>query len=369
MKIAIEALGIHDYGGGRTATLNLLHNLMLIDHENDYLVILSKPEPSLKASGDNFRQLIAPIHNRFMARIWAQFFLPLLLWQYDIVHFTKNLGLFAMRPAVIITIYDLTTLQYPKLLPKIDVWYWRNIQKLTLQRAQQIIAISQDTKKDIQKYYQIPEQKIKVIYPTIAPHFRPALPEEIQRIQQRYQISNNYILYVGRIDAKNNPSGLIEAYVQLRQKVSYSIQLVITGGVYDKAPEPGLETMIEELEVKNDIILTGRIPDKDLPALYSGARAVALLSHHEGFGLVAVEALACGTALLAHRTGALPEIVGEAASWVDNLNVENIAAKLEQIFSNNELRQQNIQLGLQQAQHYQNRSDAQHTLALYNHLR
>ncbi len=368
MKIAIEALGIHNYGGGRTATLNMLHNLMALDQDNDYLVILSRPEPSLQSPGGNFRQLISPIKNRFLARIWAQLFLPLRLWNFDIVHFTKNLGIFSMRPAVVVTIYDLTTLIHPTLLPKIDVWYWRYIQKITMRHAQRIIAISQETKNDIHEYYKIPKHQIDVIYPTIAPHIKPASPEEIQRVRQRYHIFNNYILHIGRIDTKKNLLSLISAFALLLQQVDYQIQLVIVGELYTKAPEIDLETVITELGLKKSIILTGSVPDKVLPALYSDARLVALLSHHEGFGLTAVEALACGTALLAHQTGALPEVLGDAVFFVENLEAEHLAHILDQILTKKDLRQQLIQRGLQQARYYQNQSDAQQTLALYKHI-
>lgn len=131
-KIAIEALGIHDFGGGRTATLMLLEALFAIDTENQYLVILSQYEPSLASVSGNVRQWIAPFKNRFMLRIWAQLLIPFVTRRYDLVHFAKNLGVFGLTSPNIVTIYDMTTLVHPELFPYFDVWYWQHIQKRTL---------------------------------------------------------------------------------------------------------------------------------------------------------------------------------------------------------------------------------------------
>ncbi len=368
MKIAIEALGIDRFGGGRTATLNLLLNLIAIDRKNEYLVILSHPELGLKTNGNNFRQLISPVKNRVLVRIWAQLFLPFRLWNFDIIHFTKNLGLFAMRPAVIITVYDLTTLLHPSLQPKFDVLYWRYIQKITLSHAERVIAISQETKKDICNQYKISSQQIDVIYPTISPHIKPASQEDIQRIRQQYSLSDNYILHVGRLDIKNNLLKLIATYAQLLQQFEENIQLVIVGELYAKAPETNIESVVSQFGLCNEVIMIGSAPDEDLPALYSGARLVALLSHHEGFGLVAVEAIACGTPLLAHRTGALPEVLEDAVLLVENLDPINLAPILLNILSNEILRHQLIKRGLKQAMLYQNRTDAEQTLEIYNKI-
>src|SRR5438552_551238 len=123
MKIAIEAMGIDRFGGGRTATLTLLEALFSLDSKNDYCVILTAAEPSLSRF-PNVRQWIASIRNRFAARMWAQLSLPWRLRHFDVVHFAKNLTVFGLAPATVVTVYDLTPLVNPELFPKSDVLYW-----------------------------------------------------------------------------------------------------------------------------------------------------------------------------------------------------------------------------------------------------
>src|SRR5258708_7930249 len=123
MKIAIDALGIQDYGGGRFATLNLLKKLFGIDSHNAYLVFLSQAEPALKTPAGNVRQLIAPVKNRIALRLWAQTCLPPLFREMDLVHFMKDLGIFGVPTRSVVTVYDLSALLFPHFFPKVDVWY------------------------------------------------------------------------------------------------------------------------------------------------------------------------------------------------------------------------------------------------------
>ncbi|MEA3350923.1 MAG: glycosyltransferase family 1 protein [Chloroflexota bacterium] len=370
MKIAIEALGIHNYGGGRTAILNLLHNLLAIDQSNQYLVILSQLEPSLSTPAGNMQQLVMPIKNRFLARVWAQMYLPIKLRNYDLVHFTKNLGVFGMPIPTIITIYDMTTLIHPELFPMLDVLYWQHIQERSLQRADRVIAISHNTKQAIMSFYQVETDKIAVIYPSVSLCFQPSSPQRIAQIQLKYQLPEKFILHVGRLDRKKNITCLVEGFAHFRQQLNhdYAGKLVIVGGKYAKSPDSDLVPTIQRLGLKQDIIFTGRVPDADLAPLYSGAQVVVLTSHHEGFGLVAVEAMACGTALIAHRTGAIPEVVGEAAVLLDDIDPQSLAAAIHSVVGDSLLREKLRQAGLQRARRFQTRDDARETLKLYTEV-
>ncbi len=368
MRIAIEALGIHDYGGGRTATLNLLRNLLAIDRDNQYLAILSAPEPQLVAR--NLQQLIAPTKNRFLMRAWAQLVLPIHLRHYDVIHFAKNLTSFGMPIPTVVTIYDMTTLIFPELLPKIDVWYWRWIQRYALRKVAQVIAISTTTKQDVQTYLGVDPGKIRLIYPSIQPRFQPATEELIAQTRTRYGLPGKYILHVGRIDRKNNLGLLIEAFTKLIQSdmPKYDGVLVIAGGEYAKSPDKSLAGIIARHNLSERIIFTGRVPDSDLPALYSGAQLAVMTSLHEGFGLVAVEAMACGTPLIANRTGALPEVTGEAALLLNEPDPQKLATAMAQVLNEDKLRAQLCKAGLAQARTYQNQADAHLTLQVYENV-
>lgn len=369
MKIAIEALGIHDYGGGRSATLNLLQNLLAIDQHTRYTIFLTRPEPALVAR--NLQQIIMPFENRFAARLVAQAYLPFKARQFDLMHFAKNLACFGVSTPTVVTMYDMTTLMHPELMPKIDVWYWQYIQPRSLRQANKVIAISNTTRQDIGRIYDLETEKVKVIHPSIHFRFKPAPVMEIRQIRKQYGLPEEYILHVGRLDRKNNISVVLEAFLEYCRSInpSYAGKLVIVGGRYPKSHADNLSQHLAQPGLQNKILFTGRIPDEDLPAIYSGARMAVMASKHEGFGLAAVEAMACGTPLIAHRTGAIPEVTGNAAIFIDNIDKDQLAQAIDSVLSSPQLQRELRQRGLERVRKYQNCQDAEQTLDLYESLK
>jgi glycosyltransferase involved in cell wall biosynthesis len=368
MKIAIEALGIHAFGGGRTATLSLLEALFALDTENEYRVFLTRPEPGLNTPSGNVEQHIVPIQNRFLARIWAQARLPGAVRGCDLVHFAKNLGVFGLKVPTIVTIYDMTTLIRPEIFPRSDVWYWRTVQRRTLWAAKRVIAISQTTAGDIHRYYGLPAERVRVIYPAIAAQFKPAVNGEIALVRQRYGLPAEYILHVGRIDRKKNLTALVRAFARFRESLPFRGKLVLAGEEYHKARDLELHPAIEDLGLRGEVVFTGAVPDLDLPPLYSGALATVFPTLHEGFGLAPVEAMACGSPLIAHRAGALQEAAGEAALLLDEPDVESITRALCLVASEPALREELRARGLARAAHFSREGSARETLALYKEV-
>src|SRR3990170_493291 len=368
MKIAIEALGIHYFGGGRTATLNLFEALFTLDSRNEYLIFLSQPEPSLNTFAGNVTQRIAPVQNRFLLRLWAQYSLPSAVRGYDLVHFAKNLGVFGISAPTVITMYDLTTLVHPEIFPRFDVWYWRNIQKQTLLDAEAIITISKTTADDILRYYHIPRERIRVIYPAYANHFKPASINEIACIRDRYRIPETYILHVGRIDRKKNLTVLVRAFAEFQKQTTFNGKLVLVGEEYLKSRDTILHPTIEQLELRDEVIFTGRVPDSDVPALYSGALVTVFPSLHEGFGLAHVEAMACGSPLIASSAGAVREVIGEAGILLDSIDTNSIVEALIRVVKDPILRQEMQRRSLAHSEQFRGEYSARQTLRLYEEL-
>jgi glycosyltransferase involved in cell wall biosynthesis len=365
IRIGIDALGIHYYGGGRTATLNLLEGMFAIDRTNEYHVFLSQPEPSLDTGAGNVFQHIAPVKDRFLVRIWAQAVIPAASRGYDLVHFSKNLGVFGVRAPTIITIYDLTTLVHPEIFPAVDVWYWKTLQRRTLARAVKVVAISHNTAQDILQQYGLPEEKVEVIYPAISDRFKPAASGSIEIIREKYNLPEEYIIHVGRIDEKKNLTLLVEAFHDLLQVIRRPVTLVLVGGVYPKLKDTRLVPKIHELGIQHEIIFTGQVPDSDLPALYSGALATVFPSIHEGFGLAPLEAMACGSPVIGSRAGAFQEAAGEAAYILDEMARDSLCSALQTVIQNPQLRQELRQKGLARSAEFRKEKAAAQTLALY----
>ena len=297
-------------------------------------------------------QIVATVTNRMTVRAWYSPMMPFMTLDCDLVHFMKNLGVFGLRQPNVVTMYDMTTLVYPQLLPKFDVLYWKTVQKWTLHHATRIIAISANTASDIWRFYAIPLDKIDIIYPAYAAHFMPATAEEMARVRQRYELNQPYILHLGRLDRKKNASQLVRAFHKMRTKTNYPGKLVFVGEEYSKGVDYALYTAIQELGLADQVQFTGLAPDADLPAILSAAQVAVMTSLHEGFGIVALEAMACGVPTVVNRAGAVYEVVGDAGIVLDGNNLEDLVHALILVTQQSDVRTWMHQRGLQQASRF-----------------
>jgi len=321
MRIAIEALGISRPGGGRAATLNLLRPLLTMDQANEYVIYLDSPEPELANISTRARQRIIPIRNRFMSRLYLQAIMPVEMrrGKIDLVHFVKNQMISRCGAPSVVTVYDLTTLRHPEAFPGVDVWYWRHVLPRQYHRADGIVAISESTAQDLITYYRLPREKIAVIYPGYDPVYRPLSAEQSQTIRQHYGLADEqYFIHVGSFSVKKNLAMLIDAFLDFRQRTGFTGRLVFVGADYPKGRDHAFAQRLTQSEVRAAVVLTGAISNEDLAALYNGALALLFPSLHEGFGIVALEAMACGVPVVAHAAGAVREVVGDAGIIIDS---------------------------------------------------
>jgi len=369
MRIAIDAMGIAKPGGGRTATLNLLEPLVALDRENEYLVFVDEIEPSLNGY-PNLRQYQVGIHSRFLSRLWAQAVLPVLLRRekIDIMHYARNLGAFLTPGRCVLTIYDMSILLYPEVYPTPDVFYWRSVQHLMVRHVDRIIAISESTARDVRHIYGLPSEKVEVIPCAHHSRYRPASAEETHQVRSRYGLPEEFILHVGSISPKKNLPTLVRAFERLKRE-GYPGALVLVGRVYRSGQDSVLLREIEAFKERDSIMLTGPVPDEDLPALYSAARIFAFPSLHEGFGLVALEAIACGTPVVASRTPAVVEVLRDAGTFVESPHDdEDMARQIARLLSDDGLWQEMRARGLERARRYSGEEVARRTLDLYQRL-
>jgi alpha-1,3-rhamnosyl/mannosyltransferase len=304
-----------------------------------------------------------------MKRIYAQVAFPYVMRHCDVVHFTKNLSLWGPLPPKIVTVYDLSMLKLPHLMPKSDLIYWKTLQRWSLQSAECIITISQSAANDIHRYYQIPMERIRVIYPAMSPHFYPRSPSEINTAREKYKLPADYILHVGRIDRIKNIGVLVRAYDRLRREGIYSGKLVIVGQPFKKSPDTELIPLIHDLHLENDVIMAGYVSDEDLPAVFSGAQLEVFPSHNEGFGLVALEAMACGAPIVAHQAGgALREVIGEAGIVTETNDLDTIYAAIAQVMANSDLQNELREKGLERVKCFNWEDTARQTLTVYHEI-
>jgi glycosyltransferase involved in cell wall biosynthesis len=369
MRIAIEALGIDRPGGGRVATLNLLTPLFAIDTENEYVVYLSAPEPSIASAHGNVRQRIVPVRNRFASRAVLQVALPILCRRdrIDVVHFVKNQVVPGTGARSVATVYDLTTLRHPEAYPAVDVWYWRHVLPRQYRRMDRLIAISQSTADDLVALCRLPPERIRVIHCGYDPAYRVPTGNDVERARARYGLRDTpYFIHVGNLSLKKNLALLLEAFLDFRRRTQFAGKLVLVGADYAKGRDARFFERLASPEARESVLLTGHVPQEALVGLYGGALAFVFPSLHEGFGLVALEAMACGTPVVAHAAGAVREVVGDAGIVVDSATDTSAWSRiLERIAAQPELRAELRAAGLERVHDFDPVLTARRTLAVY----
>jgi glycosyltransferase involved in cell wall biosynthesis len=369
MRIAIDALGIGHPGGIRSATLNLLEPLLSMDQENEYVVLVDRHERLLDEYA-NMRQIQAPVAQRVALRAWAQIRLPLLLRQegVDLIHHTKSLMTLQKACPSVVTVHDLTMLVHPEFHPRIDVTYWRTVGRYCLRHVDHVIAVSQTTADDVMRYCGVAEERITVIHEGIDDRFKPAEASEVARVKKKYHLPQSYLLHVGSIWPKKNLLPLAQAYRSLVCRDIYDGGLVLVGGTYQGRGDPALERYLCNIE-SGCIIRTGPVPDQDLPALYTGAACFVFPSLHEGFGLVPLEAMACGTPVIVSRVGALEQTVADAGLFLDDpTDAKALADTIQDLLADEKKQEQMRKRGRDRARALSREEAARRTLALYENL-
>lgn len=365
MKILIDAMGIRYGTGGETATFNLIQALLRIDSSNHYIIITTEKISWLDLQGENYSQKIIKIKNRFLRRIYVQIVFPIVFNNIDLYHFSKNLGAFAGLHPSIITVYDVSMLKIPDIMPRTDFLYWKVFQGISLRSADRIIAISQAAANDIQKFYRIPRSKIEVVYPGISAKFFPQSKEVIMNARVKYGLPERYILHVGRLDPLKNIPVLIKAFNILRTRENYLGKLVLVGRVEEKKPDKQVGLLINELNLQNDIILLGYVLEEDMPAIYSGASVKVFPSLNEGFGFAALEAMACGTPVIANDIEALREVISYGGVLIKDIDESRLANAIIEIFRNKEYREALVNMGIERSRLFNPVESAKKTINVY----
>ncbi len=218
---------------------------------------------------------------------------------------------------------------------------------ITIKKSDVIVTISQNSKREIIDRYHVSADKIAVINPALDhTEYYPRSKKDQGRVSSRYGISGQYILYVGTIEPRKNIIGLLNAYAELPEKLQAQYSLVLAGGKGWKNED--IYKRIKELSHLN-IILTGYVPDEDLPALHSGASLFVFPSFYEGWGMPPLEAMACGTPVITSNNSSLPEVVGDAGIMVDAKDTTGLTGQMARVLTDKRLSAGLIEKGIKQA--------------------
>ncbi|MEA1909976.1 MAG: glycosyltransferase family 1 protein [Patescibacteria group bacterium] len=288
----------------------------------------------------------------------------------DLIHYTNfNSPVFFGKTPSVVTIHDLTLWFFSGRSRKdwLNRFLYKQVIKRAAEKAERIIAISHNTKKDIVKLLGQSEDKIFVVHEAASKrHSKLTSPGRIEGIKAKFGITKPYMLYVGQWRAHKNIVRLIRAFHIAKRRYQLDSQLVLVGKIDKKAPE--VLEVIKKLNLKSDVVLTGFVPDEELPYLYHGSEVFIFPSLYEGFGLPPLEAMASGTPVIASNSSAIPEILGKAAKYFDPRDVENIAKTMVEVMKNGALRKRLKTAGLKQVGKYSFDKMAKETIEIYKQI-
>jgi len=319
----------------------------------------------LEIKAENFKNNGIKLPGRAFSFLWKKMNAPnfdSLFGEADLFHFPN----FILRPVksgtTIVTIHDLAFKRFPQYIEKKNLAFLTGHIPRTLARADRIIAVSEFTKKELLKFYSIPENKIEVIHEGIDENFKKIdNAGRLTEIRNKYKLPERFFLWVGTLEPRKNISGLLDAFSDFKKIDKSNCRLVMVGkwgwnyhGFMDK---------IKKMIMREDVILTEYVSDEDLPAIYNLAEAFIFPSIYEGFGLPPLEAMACGVPVI--TTQALNEVVGEAAVKVSERNLEEIVRAMKDILENEGIKKDLIQKGFKRIEQFSWEKAARETLALY----
>jgi len=300
----------------------------------------------------NFRVISLPLSDRWTTILWQRLRLP--LWAdlftgpVDVFHSPDFVLPPIRRGKRVVTVHDLSFLRCPACYESGLREYLEAAVPRSVDRADLVLADSESTRQDLVELLGVPATKVKVLYLGVEPRFCPVVDEKrLEQVRERYGLPGRFVLSLGTLQPRKNFERLIEAHSGVLERMTQDIHLVIAGRrgwLYE-----GIFKRVEELGLRERVTFLGFFADEDLPLLYNLADLFVLPSLYEGFGLPPLEAMACGTPVVASDVSSLPEVLGDAARMVDPLNVSALTEAMCRVLSDAHLRHRMIRKGLAQA--------------------
>jgi glycosyltransferase involved in cell wall biosynthesis len=367
MQIAINVSDLDHsrIDGTRIYIQNILKNFGLLDKEDQFLIYHKNKEFNPGLTFPIYKNY--KIKNLKFPFWWTQtrFGLEILRKKPDVLWMPMHSlpYLRSKKTKTVVTIHDLAFKFFPDHFPGKDLRRLNLFTDYAIKKSDKIIAVSNSTKSDILKLYpDVREEKIKVIYHG----YNKALfnsnisEDQIEQVKTKYKISyEKYLIYVGAIQPRKNIENLLDAFASLRQDSSYKdIGLVIAGDLGWLH-----ENITKKIQETENATLTGKFSTEDLPALLSGAEAFVLPSLYEGFGMTALEAMACGVPVIASNNSSLKEIIGENGLLFEAKDPKDLAGVLRELLKNCKLKDDLRSKGFQRAGEFSWEKCAKETLA------
>lgn len=355
IRIGVNALYLIPGGVGGTEIYlrELLAALAELDQTNQYLVFTNlETQNDLVPKQANFHWKPQAVHARFRPGriLWEQIVLPFEAARYRLdVLFNPGFTSPIFSPCRQVTVFhDLQHKRYPEYFRWFDLPFWRLLLWASANRSHLLIAVSEATRSDLLRFYRIPEERVTVVHHGVEPAF-----SRLDRSQ-----TEDYLLCVSTLHPHKNLPRLIRAY----GRKARDFRLILAGlrGFHAES----IEREIVEMGLQDSVQITGWVPREELYSLYSRARAFVYPSMFEGFGMPVLEAMAAGIPVACSGIRPLREVAGDAALFFDPLDEDAIAATIERVMDDGQLRDRLTQAGRERARPFTWQRSAQQTLKI-----
>ena len=374
MRIGIEAQRIFrkKKHGMDIVVLEVLRELQKMNTSDEYFVY-AQPDADMTAlqPSDNMKLQISKAASY---PVWEQKILPESYKndKVDLLHCTSNTAPISTKIPLVVTIHDIIYLE--KWMITEGTYYQRfgnlyrrwNVPKIA-KKAEMIITVSDYERERIIEGLKIPENRVKTVYNACGKHFTPdATPQELKAFKEKMNLPDKFILFLGNTDPKKNLPNVLKSIGILHQRGQLDFTLVM--------PDFGKEHLLSILKAQNNehlmnnIMLTGYIPNQELPNLYRLAQLFLYPSLRESFGIPILEAMGCGIPVITSNTSAMPEVAGRDAILIDPTQPEEIAQMIVSVLNNTALRAKTIAYGIERASQFSWEKTANQVLDIYRDI-
>ena len=367
-------IGIGFYMGGAQrdgigwSITHLLRHLLRVGPQHAFTVFTNLPAESVRAEFEHAPNLDVVSFQMRSYTLWEQVGLPLALARRRLDVFHSPLGLPVLcRPAGVATIHDVCFCTHAATFTRRMWLYFRIFLPLAVRRARIVQTVSETSKQALIDLLHVAPGKVRVVPNGIAEEFRePDEGADLAAVRDRCGLPAEFMLYVGTLEPRKNLLRLLQACERLWSSHRVSHKLVIVGKQGWLARD--VHEYIDRAGLRDRVVFAGYVARADLPAVYALATVFVYPSLCEGFGLPPLEAMACGTPVVASNASAMPEVLGEAARLVDPLDVEALAAAIGEVLEDEHLRDELRFAGLKRAYAYRWEASARQMLDVYAEL-
>jgi glycosyltransferase involved in cell wall biosynthesis len=389
MRIGVDGCCWGNKRGFGRFTRELLGALLETDEHNEYLFFVDSATTDLDDIPAKAVKIVARTEHspvvaaaadgrRSMRDVWSMS-RAVLKHKVDVFFFPSVYSYFPIfnRTKILLTVHDVIADHHPELVfPDAKAkFFWKLKQRTAIGQADLIATVSEYSKKEIVKYFRLPESRLRIVSEAARPVFR-VLPADngFAATLARFGLAagQTFLLYVGGISPHKNLHRLVDAFKRILDKCGRpDLKLVLVGDYTDDpffSAYPSLEEKVRALGLGDSVIFTGFVSDDDLAYLYNAATLLVFPSLEEGFGLPAIEAMASGTPVAASNTGSLPEVIGPAGRYFDPAEVDDITAVVCDLLSDSALRNAMRAKGLARSEQFRWRRAAEETIAIFEEL-